>query len=277
MPVSAPLADQLTPGGRRAFDRLLDAKRTGIPVAPVRAFLDADDIAGAYAVQRALVQVQLHSGATVTGRKIGLTAPAVQAQIGVDQPDFGVLCSDMVRDEATAIDFTGLLQPRIEAEVAFTLAADITDPECDPDSVRRAVAFASPALEIVDSRITNWDITFVDTVADNASSGLYVLGAARVALTEFEPRDCTMTMSVDGAQVSAGNGRACLGDPLNALAWLARTAITFGHPLRAGQVILSGALGPMVAVVPGAQVSAHISGLGPVRASFAAGATSAPS
>jgi 2-keto-4-pentenoate hydratase len=259
----------MTSSALQALNRLLIAQRSKLPVAPIREFLAADDIDGAYAVQQALIAARLVNGVAVTGRKIGLTAPVVQAQLGVDQPDFGVLCSDMVRAETEPIRMADLLQPKIEAEIAFTLAADITDPTVDAGKVRDAVAYATPALEIVDSRIADWDITFVDTVADNASSGLYVLGAAKVPLTAVEPREVSMTMTLDGRPVSSGTGDACLGDPLNALAWLARTAIRHGDPLRAGQVILSGALGPMVAAAAGVRVQAYLTGLGTVAATFA--------
>jgi 2-keto-4-pentenoate hydratase len=130
------------------------------------------------------------------------------------------------------------------------------------------VAYAVAALEIVDSRVAGWDIRFGDTVADNASSGLYVLGSQRRTLDDVEPVEVEMSMSVDGEVVSTGNGAACLGDPLAAMVWLARTAREHGAPLRAGQVVLSGALGPMYDVHPGATVTAEISGLGTVTARF---------
>ena len=151
---------------------------------------------------------------------------------------------------------TDLLQPRIEAEVAFVLSADLDEGRLDVDAVRAAVAHAVAALEIVDSRIAGWDISFGDTVADNASSGLFVLGATTHSLGDVEPVEVQMVMTENGEEVSTGNGAACLGDPLEALAWLARTARGYGNPLRAGQVVLSGALGPMVPVKPRGHVHA---------------------
>jgi 2-keto-4-pentenoate hydratase len=204
----------------------------------------------------------------VVGRKIGLTSPAVQAQIGVDEPDFGVLFDDMAYDDGAVLPSGRLLQPRAEAEIAFVLAEDLVDGSLDHARVSAAVGYAVAALEIVDSRIAGWDISYGDTVADNASSGLYVLGARRLRLDEFTPVDVEMSMTLDGEVVSTGTGAACLGDPLNALAWLATKAREFGDPLRAGQVILSGALGPMVAVLPGASVTAEITGLGSVSTTF---------
>jgi 2-keto-4-pentenoate hydratase len=251
-----------------AADRLLAAAQSGVPCKPVRDLIAAGDVAGAYAVQRRLTRARLDGGARVAGHKIGLTSAAVQRQLGVDRPDFGVLFDDMDVGDLEEIPVRGLLQPKIEAEIAFVLKADLTG-ELTADRVRGAVGYAVAAFEIVDSRIAGWDITIVDTVADNASSGLFVLGSQRRTLDGFEPAATRMELRQDGVVVSTGAGAACLGDPLAALAWLARTAREFGEPLRAGQVVLSGALGPMVPVVPGAAFTAEVSGLGTVSASFA--------
>ncbi|MFC6704285.1 2-keto-4-pentenoate hydratase [Flexivirga alba] len=252
---------------RQAADRLRDAGERRRACAPVRDLIGADNAQAAYAVQDLLAQERVAAGATVAGRKIGLTSPAVQRQLGVDQPDFGVLFADM---ECPTGDLPtdDLLQPKVEAEIAFVLAQDLIDGELDVAQVRDAVAYATAALEIVDSRIIDWDITFADTVADNGSSAKYVLGADRVTLDGFEPKETQMRMTLDGQEVSTGTGAACLGDPLAALSWLARTARDFGSPLRAGQVVLSGALGPIAAVHAGNVVSATVSGLGEVTARF---------
>ncbi|MFF2720431.1 2-keto-4-pentenoate hydratase [Streptomyces sp. NPDC058011] len=252
-----------------AAARLGRAEAEHRPCAPVRDLLGPTDIAAAYAVQQRVAQDRLSRGARVVGRKIGLTSAAVQRQVGVDRPDFGILFDSMdMSSQAGAVPSGRLLQPRVEAEIAFVLGADLDLEDLDLRRVRAAVDHARAALEIVDSRIDGWDIAITDTVADNASSGLFVLGADRVPLDRFEPREVTMTMSLDGREVSTGNGAACLGDPLEALLWLARTAREFGEPLRAGQVVLSGALGPLVPVAPGAVVHAEISPLGSVSATF---------
>jgi 2-keto-4-pentenoate hydratase len=162
------------------------------------------------------------------------------------------------------------LQPKIEAEVAFRLGADLDHPDLTLDQVRAAVDTAVAALEIVDSRIAGWNIRLVDTIADNASSGLYVLGADPRPLAELDLPGATMTMIANGDAVSSGRGAACLGDPCAALLWLARTARDFGAPLRAGDLILSGALGPMVPVAANTTYEATIDGLGSVRATFGA-------
>ncbi|MFW3168775.1 2-keto-4-pentenoate hydratase [Geodermatophilus sp. CPCC 206100] len=251
-----------------AAERLTAAARTRVPCAPVRDLIGSDDVEQAYAVQRRLTEARLAEGARIVGRKIGLTSPAVQKQLGVDRPDFGVLFEDMDVSGLAEVPSDRLLQPKTEAEIAFVLATDLGDGPLDDEQVRGAVAYATAALEIVDSRIAGWDITFGDTVADNASSGLFVLGENRLPLEDFEPVAATMRMHLDGALVSEGTGAACLGDPLAALAWLARTARELGDPLRAGQVVLSGALGPMAATPPGSVVTAEISGLGSVTATF---------
>ncbi|WP_040807986.1 2-keto-4-pentenoate hydratase [Nocardia concava] len=247
-----------SPQVRAAAERLARAMATGEPVEPVRELIGPDDVAVAYAVQRIGVRDRVAAGARVVGRKIGLTSPAVQRQLGVNQPDFGVLFDEMDVAETPAARRPALLQPKIEAELAFVLGADLDGEQIDAIAVRGAVEYAVAALEIVDSRIANWDIGFADTVADNASSGWFALGAERLSLTEFEPRDIAMSMAVDGEIVSTGTGSACLGDPLNALAWLARTARDFGDPLRAGEIVLSGALGPMAPLRPGARVRSEL-------------------
>lgn len=251
-----------------AAERLFRAIETNTPCDPVRDLIGENDIAAAYQVQEKLIEARVNAGGVVVGRKIGATSKAVQDQLGVDQPDFGVLLADMEYKEDEVVPMSRLLQPKVEAEVAFVLAKDLDEGPLDIEQVRDAIDYAVAALEIVDSRIENWNISFGDTVADNASSGLYVLGTQRRTLDEFEPVEVEMSMTIDGVEVSTGNGAACLGDPLNAVAWLARYARDFGVPLRAGQVLLSGALGPMRPVEPGQVVTAHISGLGSATATF---------
>ena len=259
-----------------AVERLATAQSTRVPCAPVRDLIGTDDLAAAYAVQQGLVQARIAGGVTVVGRKIGATSKAVQDQLGVDQPDFGYLLSDMDVSGSAApggapVPMRTLVQPRVEAEVAFVLARDLapaSEDELTYDHVRDAVEVALPALEIVDSRIADWDIGFTDTVADNASSGLYVVGPSGAPLSELEPRDVDMTLSINGEVRSSGSGTACLGDPVEALRWLAVQCHRFGDPLRAGQVVLSGALGPFVPFASGDRVEASISGFAPLTVSF---------
>jgi 2-keto-4-pentenoate hydratase len=253
-----------------AVERLALAQETRVPCAAVRDLIGTDDLPAAYAVQQGLVQRRLAGGATVVGRKIGATSEAVQNQLGVDQPDFGYLLDEMDVSDQHPISMRTLVQPRVEAEVAFVMAADVDLPEDEItiEAVRDRVAVALPALEIVDSRIEGWDIGFTDTVADNASSGLYVVGREGRSLDELEPRDVVMSLSINGEVRSSGNGAACLGDPLEALRWLAVQCTRFGDPLRAGHLVLSGALGPFVPFAPGDEVEASISGFDTLTAEF---------
>jgi 2-keto-4-pentenoate hydratase len=254
-----------------AVERLARAQDTRVPCPPVRDLIGTDDLPAAYAVQQGLVQRRLAGGVTVVGRKIGATSKAVQDQLGVGQPDFGYLLSDMDVSRDRPVSMRTLLQPRVEAEVAFVLSRDIdpADGEITLEVVRDSVEVALPALEIVDSRIADWAIGFTDTVADNASSGLFVVGTDGRTLDELEPREVTMSLTINGEERSAGTGAACLGDPLEALRWLAVQAQRFGDPLRAGHLILSGALGPFVPFAPGDRVEATIGGFAPLTATFA--------
>lgn len=256
-----------------AAARLREAHATSEPCDPVSELLGVSGDAGlaaAYAVQDLNTEYWLAQGRRLVGRKIGLTSAAVQRQMGVDQPDYGMLFADMSVDEGAEVELGRLLQPRVEAEIAFVLGADLPHPDTTTAEVMRAVDFVVPAIEIVDSRIRDWKIGIVDTVADNASSGLYVLGSRPVSLRDFDPLLCGMVMERRGEPVTTGAGRACLGSPVSSAAWLARTMAAAGRPLTTGDVILSGALGPMVAVAPGDVVEARISGLGSVTAAFAA-------
>jgi 2-keto-4-pentenoate hydratase len=254
-----------------AVAAVLGAYDTGVPCAPLRdRLLPAGDVAAAYAVQRATVAGWTVAGRRRVGAKIGLTSPAVQAAFGVYQPDFGVLFADMAVGDGDEVDLTGLIQPRVEAEVAFVLGADLPDGPATVVDVLRATDFLLPAIEIVDSRITDWDISIVDTVADNASSGQFVIGNQPVPPAAVDLRECGMVLESAGEPVSVGAGAACLGNPVHAVAWLASTLAAAGDPLRAGDIVLSGALGPMVPVTPGAAYEARIGGLGSVRTRFSA-------
>ncbi|MBL7487653.1 2-keto-4-pentenoate hydratase [Frankia sp. AgB1.9] len=252
-----------------AAERLAAAERAGVPCAPVRDLFAPADLAAAYAVQRVNVERGVAAGRRIVGRKTGLTSKAVQRQLGVDQPDFGALFADMCVADGDEIPARRLLQPKVEAEVALVLGADLPDPRTTVVDVLRVVEFALPALEIVDSRVAGWDITIVDTVADNASCGLFVLGATPVPLDRVDLRTVEMRLSRGEDVVSRGTGADCLGGPLNATVWLAATLAAAGDPLRAGDVVLTGALGPMVAAVPGDVFETEITGLGSARTRFA--------
>ena len=251
-----------------AADRLIDARESGTPCAPLRDLVPGADIDDGYAVQQ-LVQAQTSDGRRRVGRKIGLTSEAVQRQMGVDTPDFGVLFDDMGYADGEAIAHGPLLQPRIEAEVAVVLAQDLPARNVTVAEVRHAVDFIVPAIEVCESRIRDWDITLFDTVADNASSGVFVMGTTRHALDDIDDLAASqMTMTCGDEVVSAGTGAACMGHPVNAVQWLANAVAARGEPLQAGEVILSGSLGPLVPAAADATYEAVISGLGSVRAVF---------
>ncbi|MGQ0804142.1 MAG: 2-keto-4-pentenoate hydratase [Actinomycetota bacterium] len=254
-----------------AADRLREAVGTGSPCPPVRNLLPKGSIAHAYEVQALGHDRAVSLGGRIVGWKIGLTSEAVQRQLGVAQPDFGALFADAEVRDATTVAPGRLLQPRVEAEVAFVMAADLPERLITPVDVLGSVVFVAPAIEIVDSRIAGWDIDIVDTVSDNASSGLYVVAPRRLPLAQVDLAHVTMTLTEDGKTVSEGVGAACLGHPVNAVVWLANTLAALGRGLRAGDLVLSGALGPMADVVPGACYEALIDGLGSVSVAFARG------
>ncbi|NUP79993.1 MAG: 2-keto-4-pentenoate hydratase [Nonomuraea sp.] len=257
----------VTDNHRAAAERLLEAYASGRPCEPVRDLVDG--VEAAYAVQSLMTERWLAEGRRLTGRKIGLTSQAVQRQLGVGSPDFGALFADMAVPDGAEIPAGAVLQPRAEAEVALVLDRDLPHERHTVADVIAATAFALPAIEVVGSRVRDWDITLADTVADNASSGLYVLGNRPVLLRDVDLRLAGMVIERRGAQVSTGVGAACMGHPLHAAVWLADTLAALGRPLRAGDTVLTGALGPVVPVRPGDVLEARIDGLGDVRAAFA--------
>ena len=234
------------------------------PVNPLRQFVEPTDADLAYKIQNTNTEQWLSEGRQIAGWKIGLTAKAVQKQLGVNQPDFGVLFSDMAVPTQSIFQMKKVIQPRGEAEIALILGDDIDHPDVTAEDIKKAIEYVVPAIEIVDSRITDWRISFADTVADNGSSAFYVLGEQRMSLKDLDLYTCGMVLEVNGEIASLGAGAACLGHPLNAAAWLAQTMINRGQPLKAGQVILTGALGPMVDLQAGQQICAKIGGLGQV-------------
>lgn len=252
-----------------AAARLRQAEEAGLPCRPVRDLLPANSVEEAYAVQQVNTQHWIEQGRRVVGSKIGLTSKSVQQQLGVDQPDFGMLYADMFVYDGDEVSVDAVMQPKAEVEIALVLDKDIDVEMPTAADVIGATAYALPAIEIVGSRIANWDINIVDTIADNASSGLFVLGGTPKKLEALDLRLCGMVMERCGEQISTGAGQACLGSPVNAAVWLARTFVSRGTPLRAGDILMTGALGPMSQVQPGNRIEARISGLGSVRVAFA--------
>lgn len=253
---------------QKAAGLLWDAAERATAIAPLHETFAGMTGEDAYAVQEYNTERRLKSGERLVGRKIGLTARAVQQQLGVDQPDYGMLFADMALADGEPIAWSRLMQPKAESEVALVMERELPEPGITCAQLLRCVAFALPAIEVVGSRIADWNIRFVDTVADNASSGAFVLGNTPVSLMGLDLRLVGMVMERSGEQVSLGAGAACLGHPLNAALWLANKMAALGRGLKAGDVVLTGALGPMVPVRPGDVLEARIEGLGSVRAAF---------
>ncbi|MBL0422997.1 fumarylacetoacetate hydrolase family protein [Ramlibacter sp. AW1] len=252
----------------QAARELREAGASGRFIEPLRERWPQLDTRGAYAIQRLNTRERQAQGRRIVGAKIGLTSRAVQAQLGVDEPDYGTLFDDMGYGDGEPVPWRGLHQPKVEAEIAFVLGRDLAQERPGHVDVLRAIDYALPAVEIVGSRIADWNIRLVDTIADNASAGAYVLGATPRRLDAFDLRMCGMVLERRGEPAATGAGMACLGHPLNAVVWLARTLAALGAPLKAGDLVLSGALGPMVPVQPGDVFDARIHGLGSVRAVF---------
>ncbi|WP_414718904.1 2-keto-4-pentenoate hydratase [Undibacterium sp.] len=253
---------------QQAADQLWNAHQHAEACLPVRELIGAGDVAAAYAVQKINTERWLAQGRRLVGRKIGLTSKAVQKQLGVDQPDFGMLFADMCIADGEEVAVGRVMQAKVEAEIALVIDKPLTHHKHTVADILHATAYALPAIEIVGSRIANWDIRLTDTIADNASSGLFVLGSRPVKLDAFDIIGCGMLMERRGDQVSVGAGAACLGNPLHAAVWLADMMAQVGSPLQPGDVVMTGALGPMVVAAAGDVFEASIEGLGSVRAAF---------
>lgn len=248
--------------------RLREAERSRRPIEPLTATDPGLTVRDAYRVQQLNVAARKEAGALVKGRKVGLTSLAMQRQLGVDEPDFGALTDDMLVEEGDPIAVSGLIQPRVEAEIAFVMERELRGPGVTSADAARAVAGVVPALEIIDSRIADWKIKLVDTVADNASSARVVTAGRLTRLDGLDLRLLGMAVAVNGEIVATGAGAAVLGNPIRCVAWLANKLGTFGVSLREGDLVLAGALHAALPVRAGDAVQAQFAELGSVTTTF---------
>lgn len=253
---------------QQAADQLWQAEKSLVACAPIRELYPDISVNDAYAIQKLNIDKAVAAGRRIVGHKIGLTSTVVQKQLGVDSPDFGTLLDDKVFANGDSMAVTGLMQPKVEAEIALVLKNDLAQPNLTVLDVINAIDYVLPAIEVVDSRVENWNIRLVDTVADNASYGAVFVGTTPVKPEQVDFRNCGMMLKKNGSVLSTGTGANCLGNPVIATLWLAKTMQQNQQPLKAGELILTGALGAMVTVDSEGAYQAHIQGVGDVCASF---------
>ncbi|MCY4176808.1 MAG: fumarylacetoacetate hydrolase family protein [Acidimicrobiaceae bacterium] len=251
-----------------AAQRLRDAAAAGEPCEPARSMTGGDITPEAgYQIQQINTDHWRAESRRVSGHKVGLTNPAVQRQLGVGQPVWGVLFADNCRSDGADIGGEGLIEPRVEVEVAVVLGDALDSGRHTVADAINATAYVLPALEIVDSRI-NWDITAGDMIADSAGAGLYVLGTRPVELSKVDLRRAGMRLDINGEHAASGTGAACMGNPLNALVWLADALCDYGAPLQAGECVMTGSLCGMLPISDGDELLAEIDGVGVVSAAL---------
>lgn len=251
--------------------RLRTAEQTRSTLSPLTKEDEALSVEEAYAIQMQNVEVKLANGARVVGHKIGLTSKPMQAMLNVSEPDFGHLFDTMQYQSGDVVDYP-LIQPKVEPELAFVLARDLDGSRCDVHDVLQATRYVLPAIEVIDSRIADWKIGLADTIADNASSGCFVLGETVTRVEDAHLLTAGAILKINGSIVQTGAGAAVLGHPARAVAWLANRLNALGTTLKAGDVILSGAVSAAVPVVTGDVVSLSFGRLG--RVTFTMGALS---
>lgn len=251
-------------------DELFEALRARRTLAPLTDREPAIEIDDAYHVSQRMLSQRLAENERVVGKKIGVTSDAVQNMLGVHQPDFGFLTDAMQVPEGSAVSLAehSLIQPRVEGEIAFVLNEDLTGPGVTEDDVLAATAYVTPCFEIVDSRITEWRIKIQDTISDNASCGVFVLGDERVDPRALDLAAVAMTIHRDGEHAADGLGSAVQGHPCTAIAWLANTLGGYDIPLLAGEIILSGSLAPLLPITAGEHYTLHLEGIGDASVSF---------
>lgn len=253
---------------KRLSQNLFDAEQSRQGISPLIEEIPSLSVREAYQVQLTNIHRKIKSGQRITGKKIGLTSLAMQESLGVDEPDYGHLLDKMVIENGGEIDYDQVMQPRVEAEIAFVLKEELTGPQVSTLDVLQATDYVVPALEIVDSRIEDWRITLPDTIADNASSGMYVLGDKPVAVNRYNIKQIGMALYKNGKLCNTGVGAAALGDPAYCVAWLANKLAEFDISLKAGEVVLSGALSAAVNAKPNDFFHARFANIGGANVRF---------
>ena len=247
---------------------LAEAERTRVPMSPLIVAYPDIDVVDAYEIQLINIRQRIAEGAVVVGHKVGLSSEAMQKMMGVDEPDYGHLLADMEVFEDVPVPAAKYLFPRVEVEVGFLLAEDLPGAGCTEDDVLAATAAYAPSIELIDTRIRDWKIALCDTIADNASSAGYVLGPARVSPKDIDITAIDAVLTRNGEVVAEGRSDAVLGNPVTAVAWLARKVDSFGVRLRAGDIVLPGSCTRAIDARPGDEFVADFAGLGSVRLSF---------
>ena len=253
---------------REVAAALAAAEADRAPLPPLRETWPDLDVVDAYEIQLQNIRRRLDAGATIHGHKVGLSSHAMQEMMGVDEPDYGHLLSDMQVFSDRPVSVGRYCMPRVEVEVAFVLGETLPGAGCTEDDVLNATAFVAPSIELIDSRIENWNIKIGDTIADNASSAGYILGPERVKPDELDLLKIEARLLRNGEQVAQGRSDAVLGNPVTAVAWLARKVASFGVTLEAGHVILPGSVHRAIDAKAGDDFVAEFDGLGTVHLSF---------
>ncbi len=249
-------------------DELELAERDRVAIDPLVARHPDIDVVDAYEIQLINIRRRLESGARVVGHKVGLSSKAMQQMMGVDEPDYGHLLAEMEVYEDVPVEADRYLFPRVEVEVGFILGADLPGADCTEEDVLAATVAFAPSIELIDSRIKDWNIGLADTISDNASSAGFVLGKERVAPKDIDIKSIDAVLTRNGEVVAEGRSDAVLGDPVIAVAWLARKVASFGVRLKAGDVVLPGSCTRAIDARPGDAFHAEFAGLGSVRLQF---------
>ncbi|BBZ64214.1 2-keto-4-pentenoate hydratase [Mycolicibacterium monacense] len=247
---------------------LAQAERSRVPMKPLTDGHPDIDVVDAYEIQLINIRQKVAEGARVIGHKVGLSSEAMQKMMGVDEPDYGHLLDDMQVYEDKPVKSSNYLYPRVEVEVGFILADDLPGAGCTEEDVLAATAAFAPAIELIDTRITDWKIKLCDTIADNASSAGWVLGEARVSPKDVDIRAIEAVLTNNGETVAEGRSDAVLGNPVTAVAWLARKVESFGVRLKAGDIVLPGSCTRAIDAPPGSHFVADFAGLGSVQLAF---------